>query len=74
MNWGGEVLHNYVVVKGEPGTTRQKKTKGLENQRKLEKNKNAEKNKWAFYILSNLRSDPVLSTERYPGSSINLLV
>lgn len=39
MNWGGEVLYNDVVVKEEPGTTRQKKTKELETQRKVEKTK-----------------------------------
>lgn len=75
MNWGGEVLYNDVVVKEEPGTTRQKKTKELETQRKVEKTKKkSEENKWAFYTSSNLKFDPVSSIERYPGSSINLFV
>jgi len=47
-NWGGEVLHSDIVVKGEPGTTRQKKTKGLENQRKLEKNKKCREKQMGF--------------------------
>lgn len=75
MNWGGEVLYNDVVVKEEPGTTRQKETKELETQRKVEKTKKkSEENKWAFYTLSNLKFDSVSSIERYPGSSINLFV
>lgn len=48
MNWG-EALHSSVVVKEEPRTTRQKKTKGLENLGKLEKTrKNVEKNKGLY--------------------------
>lgn len=51
MNWGGEVLYNDVVVKEEPGTTRQKETKELETQRKVEKTKKNQRKTNGLFTL-----------------------